>query len=120
MHCSFVQQMCARQGYVFLMQGVVQEQAKTKSLELALKDKEVALRAAAEETDALQFNNDRLTKRIEKMLQHAKEVCKAPTPLPEFVLSFDLDLFWFGCEIELTICFSYALLPRNSLSCFEK
>ncbi|KAN0041794.1 hypothetical protein ACTFIV_004344 [Dictyostelium citrinum] len=56
-----------------LKKALLQEQQKTNDLEKGLKEKEQALTTALQEHDVLDFNNQRLTKRIQLMQDHMNE-----------------------------------------------
>jgi len=50
-----------------------QEQEKNKKLQTEVKEKDIRIRAASEETDTLSFNNQRLTKRVEALQKAVEE-----------------------------------------------
>ncbi|KAM9977104.1 hypothetical protein ACTFIR_010960 [Dictyostelium discoideum] len=56
-----------------LKKALLQEQQKTNDLEKGLKEKEQALTTSLQEHDVLDFNNQRLTKRIQLMQDHMNE-----------------------------------------------
>jgi protein phosphatase 1 regulatory subunit 21 len=56
------------------MLNFTQEQDKTKSLESMIKAKEDKIRTHMEETDMLQFNNQRLTRRLAVLQDELQEV----------------------------------------------
>ena len=65
-----------KQQVAVLKKGVLSEQDKFKKLEESLKEKEVLIRSSFEENDMLTFNNTRLTKRVEQLIQQITDMKK--------------------------------------------
>lgn len=59
-----------------LKKAVLQEQERSTSLEQSVKEKEQRVRQSMEENDLLQFNNERLEKRVAILLKEIDELVR--------------------------------------------